>query len=52
VVRNSISEAPVGILEAQGSTGNQFTGNTFFNVGIKIQDPAANNLSKRVAPDR
>jgi hypothetical protein len=52
VVRNSISEAPVGILEAQGSTGNQFIGNTFFNVSIKIQDPAANNLSKRVAPDR
>jgi len=52
VVRNSISEAPIGILEAQGSSGNQFTGNTFFNVSVKIQDPAANNLSKRVVPDR
>jgi len=52
VVSNSISEAPIGILEAQGSTGNQFTGNAFFNVSVKIQDPAANNLSKRVVPDR
>lgn len=52
VVRNSISEAPIGILEAQGSNGNQFMGNAFFNVSVKIQDPAANNLSKRVVPDR
>ncbi|MGC2389559.1 MAG: NosD domain-containing protein, partial [Candidatus Acidiferrum sp.] len=52
VVGNSISEAPIGILEAAGSNGNQFTANRFFNVGVKIQDPAANNLSKRVVPDR
>jgi hypothetical protein len=52
VSRNSISEAPIGILEAQGSTGNQFAANTFFNVGVKIQDPVANNLSKRVVADR
>src|SRR5580692_8869779 len=52
VKNNSISEAPIGILEAAGSTGNQFAGNAFFNVRVKIQDPAANNLSKRVVPDR
>ncbi|MGB7285031.1 MAG: right-handed parallel beta-helix repeat-containing protein [Candidatus Acidiferrum sp.] len=49
---NSISEAPVGILETQGSTGNSFATNAFFNVGVTIQDPAANSLSKRVVPDR
>ncbi len=52
VVRNSISEAPIGILEAQDSTGNHIAANAFFNVGVTIQDPAANNLSKRVVPDR
>jgi nitrous oxidase accessory protein NosD len=52
VLRNSISEAPVGILEATGSTGNSFADNVFFNVSVKIQDPAANSLSKRVVPDR
>ena len=52
VTGNSISEAPVGILEAQGSTGNRFAANSFFNVGVTIQDPAANSLSKRVVPDR
>jgi nitrous oxidase accessory protein NosD len=52
VSRNTISEAPIGILEAQGSTGNHFAANSFFNVAVKIQDPASNNLSKRVAPDR
>lgn len=51
-VNNSITEAPVGILEASGSTGNRFNGNTFFNVGVNIQDPPANSLSKRVVPDR
>lgn len=52
VLRNSISEAPIGILEAQGSTGNHFSANTFFNVAVTIQDPEANNLTKRVMPDR
>jgi len=52
VDRNSISDAPVGILEASGSTGNHFVGNAFFNVALQIQDPAANNLSKRVVPER
>jgi hypothetical protein len=52
VSRNAISEAPIGILEATGSTGNHFVANTFFNVSVKIQDPAVNSLSKRVAPDR
>jgi nitrous oxidase accessory protein NosD len=49
---NSITEAPIGILEAQGSTGNHFALNTFFNVAVQIQDPVATDLSKRVVPDR
>jgi hypothetical protein len=52
VSRNSISEAPIGILEATGSTGNRFNSNAFFNVTVTIQDPPANNLSKRVVPER
>ncbi len=52
VSRNSISEAPIGILEVTGSTGNRFNGNAFFNVTVMIQDPPANNLSKRVVPER
>lgn len=52
VRRNSISEAPAGILEATGSTGNRFADNAFFNVSVKIQDPAAYSLSKRIVPDR
>jgi len=52
IMRNSISEAPIGILEVQGSTGNRFAANTFFNVAVTIQDPASNTLSKRVVPDR
>ena len=52
VSNNAISEAPIGILEATGSTGNHFVGNTFFNVPVTIQDPPANSLSKRVVPDR
>lgn len=52
VSRNSISEAPVGILEATGSTGNRFAGNEFFNVGVTIQDPPATNLAKRIVPER
>jgi Right handed beta helix region len=52
IERNSIVEAPVGILEASGATGNLFAKNAFFNVSVTIQDPAANSLSKRVVPDR
>jgi hypothetical protein len=52
VVGNSITEAPIGILEVQGSTGNRFTVNTFFNVAVQIQDPGATDVSKRVVPDR
>ncbi len=52
VSHNSISDASIGILQASGSTGNRFVGNAFFNVGVTIQDPAPNNLSKRVAPER
>lgn len=52
VKSNSITEAPIGILEAMGSTGNHLAANAFFNVAVKIQDPAATNLSKQVVPDR
>jgi len=49
---NSITEAPIGILEVMGSTGNQFALNAFFNVTVHIQDPAATDLSKKIVPDR
>jgi nitrous oxidase accessory protein NosD len=52
VSHNLITEAPVGILEAQGSSGNTFTGNEFFDVAVTIQDPVTSNLSRRVGPDR
>lgn len=52
ISRSSITEAPVGILEAQGSTGNTFTGNTFFNVGVTIQDPIALLAKTRIVADR
>lgn len=52
IVNNSITEAPVGILEAAGSTGNRFNGNSFFDVGVTIQDPPAKSLKKQIAPDR
>jgi Periplasmic copper-binding protein (NosD) len=49
---NSITEAPVGILEAAGSTGNSFVANRFFAVGATIQDPVAPDASKRIQPQR
>jgi hypothetical protein len=49
---NLITEAPVGILEATGSTGNVFAANTFFGVTITIQDPPTGNLSKKIVADR
>jgi hypothetical protein len=49
---NSITEAPIGILEVMGSTGNHFALNTFFNVGVPIQDPLATDLTKKIVPDR
>jgi hypothetical protein len=52
VSRNSITEAPVGILEAAGSTGNSFMANTFFAVGATIQDPVTSDASKRIQPQR
>lgn len=52
VSRNSITEAPVGILEAQGSTGNKFAGNVFFAVGVSIQDPLAVHPNTRIVADR
>lgn len=52
IVNNSITEAPVGILEATGSTGNRFNGNSFFDVGVTIQDPPAKSLKKQIVPDR
>lgn len=52
VVRNSITEAPVGILEAHGSSGNAFTGNKFFSVGVTVQDPFARSMKNGIVPDR
>jgi len=49
---NVITEAPVGILEATGSTGNVFAANTFFGVTTTIQDPPTGNLSKKIMADR
>ena len=52
VSHNSITDASVGILEAQGSSGNVFTGNRFFGVGVTIQDPAAKSLKNGIVADR
>lgn len=52
ISNNSITEAPVGILEAQGSTGNVFSANSFFDVGVTVQDPPARPLSPRFVADR
>jgi hypothetical protein len=52
VMGNLITEAPVGILEAAGSTGNSFAANTFYGVTVKIQDPPTSNLSKKIVADR
>jgi Periplasmic copper-binding protein (NosD) len=52
VARNAITEAPVGILEAAGSTGNLFVANAFFAVGTTLQDPVASDASKRIQPQR
>jgi hypothetical protein len=49
---NLITEAPVGILEAAGSTGNVFAANTFHGVTTTIQDPPTGNLSKKILADR
>jgi hypothetical protein len=50
IARNSITEAPVGILEASGSTGNIFAANAFFAVGATIQDPITSDATKRIQP--
>jgi hypothetical protein len=52
VRNNLITEAPVGILEATGSTGNVFAANTFHGVTTTIQDPPTSNLSKKILADR
>jgi nitrous oxidase accessory protein NosD len=48
---NIITEAPVGILKVAGSTGDIITANQFFNVAVKVQDPAVNRLS-HTQPER
>jgi hypothetical protein len=52
VMGNLITEAPAGILEGSGSTGNIFTANAFHGVTVKIQDPPTGNLSKKIVADR
>jgi hypothetical protein len=51
VERNVIAEAPVGILKAQGSTGNHLVANEYFNVGIATQDPPADDTRKKIVPE-
>ena len=36
---NKINEAPIGVLKAAGSTGNQISGNSFFNTPMPVVDP-------------
>jgi nitrous oxidase accessory protein NosD len=48
---NELIEAPVGILELSGTTGNTHSGNSFFAILIPVQDPVPAHLV-RVAPLR
>jgi Right handed beta helix region len=52
IERNVVTEAPVGILKAQGTTGNHLVANEYFNVGIATQDPPADDTRKKLVPDR
>jgi hypothetical protein len=52
VERNVITEAPVGILKAQGSTGNHLVANEYFNVSIATQDPPVDDTRKKLVPER
>ena len=52
VEHNIVTEAPIGILKATGSTGNVIAHNEFFNVAIKVQDPVTGDLAGRVQPER
>src|SRR5205085_787371 len=49
---NIVTEAPIGILKATGSTGNIIAHNEFFNVAVKVQDPVLGDLAGRVQPER
>lgn len=52
VLLNSITEAPVGVFEASGSSGNVLLGNDYFDVLKKVHDPASQSLASLVQPDR
>jgi nitrous oxidase accessory protein NosD len=52
VEHNVVTEAQIGILKAQGSTGNLIMTNRFFNVGVTTQDPGTSALSKKVVAER
>jgi hypothetical protein len=52
IAHNLITEAPVGIQEATGSSGNVFTANEFFAVPVTLQDPPAANVNHRILADR
>jgi len=49
---NVITEAAIGILKETGSTGNVIAMNHFFDVPIKVQDPAAVGVTKMLQPQR
>ena len=52
IEHNIVTEAPIGILKATGSTGNIIAHNEFFNVAVKVQDPASSGLGGGVQPER
>jgi nitrous oxidase accessory protein NosD len=52
VEHNVITEAPIGILKTSDSTGNVISANEFFNVAIKVQDPAASSLRGQPQAER
>ena len=52
IEHNIVTEAPIGILKATGSTGNVIAHNEFFNVAVKMQDPVLGDLAGRVQPER
>jgi len=52
IEENSITDAPVGILKATGSTGNILSGNVYFNVAVRRVDPPIPSLAGKIQPER
>jgi nitrous oxidase accessory protein NosD len=51
VLGNEFTDAPVGILISSGTVGNVHSGNSYFAVLVKVQDPLAQKMV-RVGPKR